>query len=59
MLNLRQLAEKLHDIESRNALLEIKAKQINRDLRDLKVSYASWINDLEGEKREFIASLKR
>jgi hypothetical protein len=58
MINLRQLDEKLQDIESKNALLEIKAKQITRDLRDLKVSYASWINDLEGEKRAFIASLK-
>lgn len=52
------LNERVQEIERKNNLLVIKASQLTRELRDLKVSYASWINDIEAEKRAFIASLK-
>lgn len=58
MLSLRQLNEKVQEIEHKNNLLEIKASQLTNQMRDLKVSYVSWINDMEAEKRAFIESLK-
>ena len=52
------LNERVQEIERKNNLLEIKASQLTNQMRGLKVSYVSWINEQEAKKRAFISSLK-